>query len=80
MAEVICQIRRAGVTPEGLAQLDLKDDGGMFDWTWFVSKAEISREVLATALVAISTDRRLDVQIEDPVNPWSHVTRCLVVK
>jgi hypothetical protein len=68
------------VTPEGWAQLDLKDDGGTFDWTWFVSKAEISREVLATALIAISTDRRLDVQIEDPVNPWSRVTRCLVVK
>ena len=75
-----CQIRRAGISPEGFAQLDLKAEGGEFDWTWFLSKAEISREVLATALVAVNCDKRLAIQIEDPVAAWGRVIRCLVVK
>lgn len=75
-----CFIRRAGVTPEGWAQLDLKDVNGSFDWNWYLSKPEISREVLATALVAISCDKTLTVQIEDASVPWSRVIRCLVDK
>lgn len=80
MFDGVCQIRRAGVSPEGWAQLDLKDQAGSFDWTWFLSKPEISREVLATALVAVSTDKLLSVQIDDPVTSWSRVIRCLVSK
>ncbi len=80
MFDGVCQIRRAGITPEGWAQLDLKDQAGSFDWTWFLSKPEISREVLATALVAVSCDKLLNVQIEDPVASWAHVIRCLAVK
>jgi hypothetical protein len=80
MFDGVCQIRRAGITPEGWAQLDLKDQAGSFDWTWFLSKPEISREVLATALVAVSCDKLLNVQIEDPVQAWAHVIRCLAVK
>jgi hypothetical protein len=80
MFDGVCQIRRAGITPEGWAQLDLKDQAGSFDWSWFLSKPEISREVLATALVAVSCDKLVNVQIEDPVQPWAHVLRCLVVK
>ena len=80
MFDGVCQIRRAGITPEGWAQLDLKDQAGSFDWTWFLSKPEISREVLATALVAVSCDKLLNVQIEDPVQSWAHVIRCLAVK
>ena len=80
MFDGVCFIRRAGVTPEGLAQLDLKDVNGSFDWGWYVSKPEISREVLATALVAISCDKTLSIQIEDPSVPWSQVERCLVDK
>jgi hypothetical protein len=80
MFDGVCQIRRAGVSPEGWAQLDLKDQGGSFDWTWFLSKPEISREVLATALVAISCDKLLSIQIEDPVQPWGRVIRCLADK
>lgn len=83
MFEGVCQIRRAGVAPDGSAQLDLKDEGGAFDWTWFLSKPEISREVIATALVAVSTDKRLIVQIEESegrITPWARVVRCLVIK
>ena len=78
MFDGVCQIRRAGVSPEGWAQLDLKDQAGSFDWTWYLSKPEISREVLATALVAVSTDKLLSIQIEDPVQSWARVIRCLV--
>ncbi len=80
MFDGVRQLRRAGITPEGWAQLDLKDQAGSFDWTWFLSKPEISREVLATALVAVSCDKLLNVQIEDPVPSWAHVIRCLAVR
>jgi hypothetical protein len=80
MYDGVCVIRRAGISPEGDAQLDLKDEGGQFDWSWFLSKPEISREVLATALVAVSCDKRLAIQMEEPVVPWGRVLRCLVIK
>jgi hypothetical protein len=80
MFDGVCFIRRAGVSPDGSAQLDLKDQAGSFDWTWFFSKPEISREAIATALVAISCDKTLSVQIEDPVGTGGLVIGCLVNK
>jgi hypothetical protein len=75
-----CEIRRAGISPEGLAQLDLKADNGAFDWTWFLSRNELSREILATALAAIVSGKRVSCQIDDPVSSWSRVSRFLINK
>ena len=74
-----CDIRRAGVSPEGWAQLDLKADDGTFDWQWFLSEANISKEVLATALAAIATGKKLAIQM-NTTTAWSRVHRCLLIK
>ena len=74
-----CEIRRAGVTPEGLAQLDLKAADGTFDWSWFLSSDGLEREILATALAAIVAEKRVWAQIADPVGPWSRVHRFLLI-
>ncbi len=75
----ICEIRRAGVSPEGLAQLDLKAVDGTFDWNWFLSADNLSREMLAVALAAITANKRVHAQISDPVTTWSRVNRFLLV-
>lgn len=75
-----CFIRRAGISPEGLAQLDLKaTDGTSFDWSWFLSEDGRGREVLAVALAAITSDKQVACQMQD-VAPWSRVSRILLVK
>jgi hypothetical protein len=74
-----CEIRRAGVTPDGRAQLDLRADDGSFDWTWILSAPELTREVLATALTAIAANKHVYCQIETPA-PWAQVIRFGLVK
>ena len=75
----VCDIRRAGVSPEGLAQLDLKAADGTFDWNWFLSADNLGRETLAVALAAICSNKRVHAQISDPVGTWSRVNRFLLI-
>jgi hypothetical protein len=74
----VCEIRRAGTSPEGLAQLDLKAVDGTFDWRWFLSADNLGREMLAVALAAICSNKRVAVQMAD-VTDWSRVQRLLVI-
>ena len=74
-----CQIRRAGIDPNGRAQLDLKADDGTFDWTWFLSKNGLDREILATALAAISSNKEVSCDIS-PTTAFGEVSRCLILK
>jgi hypothetical protein len=78
--EGICEIRRAGVDSNGLARLDLKADNGQFDWNWFFSQPEVSREVLATALAAIVSGKRLNCLINDPVVPNGRIVNIQLIK
>ncbi|QSQ24226.1 hypothetical protein JY651_04470 [Pyxidicoccus parkwayensis] len=80
MFDGTCEIRRANVRSDGRAQLDLKADNGAFDWQWFLSSAEIGSPVLAAALTAIATNKRVYCMINDPVGPWSEVVAFGVVK
>ena len=76
-----CLIRRAGITPEGKVQLDLKSaDGTSFDWNWFIGKPELTREILAIALAAIVSDKQVSCQMDDPAASWSEVYRFGLVK
>ena len=79
MSEHVCSIRRAGVRPDGSAQLDLKADDGTFDWNWFVSAPEIGREVLAVALTALATGRTVLCGVSDPVGPFTRVETAFLV-
>ena len=74
-----CEIRRAGFSPEGMAQLGLRSMP-TFDWTWFLSSPEHSREILAIGLTAIASDKMVACQINDPVAPWAQIIRCVLVK
>lgn len=80
MADLICSIRRAGIRPDGRAQLDLKADSGEFDWSWFLTNAERGREVLATALVAITNDKKVEVTLPDPPQAWSEIQAFFLLK
>lgn len=75
-----CEIRRAGIDSNGLARLDLKADNGEFDWNWFFSEEGVSREVLATALAAIVSGKRLSCYINDPVVPNGRIVNILLIK
>lgn len=82
----VCEIRRAGIDPNGRVQLDLqaadkKPDGTpLFDWSWFLGKTELTREILAVALAAIASNKRVAVQMADPTVAWSDVYRFVLVK
>ncbi|MER2509473.1 MAG: hypothetical protein ABTQ27_12040 [Amaricoccus sp.] len=67
--EGICEIRRAGVASGGQAQLDLRAENGAFDWRWFLSQDGIGREVLAIALAAIVSNKKVNCVIVDPDAP-----------
>jgi hypothetical protein len=73
MSDHVCSIRRAGVRPDGSAQLDLKADDGAFDWNWFVSAPEIGREVLAVALTALATGGKVECAFTDPVGAFTRI-------
>lgn len=70
-----CLIRRAGVTPDGKVQLDLKAANGTFDWQWYLGRTEMTREMLAIAIAAITSDKQVYCQIADPSIAWSEVYR-----
>jgi hypothetical protein len=74
-----CEIRRALITPEGFAQLDLRSTPD-FEWNWFLSSKEQSREILAIALTAIATGKKVVCQIEDPSAAFSQVIKFGLVK
>lgn len=52
---------RVGATPDGRVQLDLQaadknpDGTPLFDWNWYLGKLELTREILAIALAAITS-------------------------
>ena len=75
-----CLIRRASVTPDGRAQFDLKAADGSWDWNWFLGQPALTREGLAVALAAITSDKQVAVQIENPAVARSLVLGIFLVK
>jgi hypothetical protein len=73
MFDGTCEIRRANVRGDGRAQLDLKADDGTFDWSWFLSSVQNGSAVLATALTALATNKKVYCSINDPVQAWAEV-------
>ena len=62
-----CEIRRAGVTADGRAQLDLKATDGTFDWRWCYSTPDRAKEVLAVALTAIASNKLVYCYMDTPL-------------
>jgi hypothetical protein len=80
MFDGTCEIRRANVKDDGRAQLDLKADDGTFDWSWFVSSTQHANPVLAAALTALATNKKVYCTINDPVQAWAEVVSFGVAK
>lgn len=62
-----CNIRRAGISTNGNAILDIEATDGTFGWSWRHVEPDRTRELLAIALAAIATDKQVNVYIPDPV-------------
>jgi len=75
----LCNLGRVGVEPSGRAQLELSAVDGSFPSNWFLSKAELSREILAVALAAKTSGKLVHCQMDDPTKTWSEVYRFLLV-
>jgi hypothetical protein len=73
MFDGTCEIRRALIRGDGRAMLDLKADNGTFDWNWFLSSTKNANAVLAVALTALATNKKVWCTINDPVQAWAEV-------
>ena len=80
MFDSTCEIRRALIRSDGRAQLDLKADNGAFDWNWFFSSTQNANAVLAAALTALATNKKVFCTINDPVQAWAEVVNFGVAK
>jgi hypothetical protein len=62
----VCLILRAGINANGVAQLDLQAQDGTFQRTWFYSGTDNAREILAVALAAITSEKLVEANVDDP--------------
>jgi len=68
-----CSIRRVGINAgDGLVHFYLKSVNGTFDWNPFVAKPAQSREMLAIALAAISSNKNVNIQTQ-ATTAWAEV-------
>lgn len=74
-----CQVVRAGPNEDGNIGLLLTDVGGSFRDRWFGANPQIRKEVLATALAAVSTGLHVDVMLSS-ADEFSVVNRCYLLK
>lgn len=80
MADYVCEIPRAGQGHDGAIIVGLKEVNGAFD-IWSVAHPEYKKEILAIALMAISSNKRVVVTFPDTPNPpapWAIFTRLTV--
>ena len=65
MAEwVTSEVVRAGAAEDGTIYIRLRPLAGQFPSRWFVAANQVKREMLATALTAITTQLRVNASIE----------------
>jgi len=74
----MCNLGRVGVELSGRTQLELSAADGSFPSNWFLSKAELSREILAVALAAKASGKLVHCQMDDPSKAWTDVYRFLL--
>lgn len=68
----LCTVSNAGITPDGRAALFLKSPT-FLDGRNFKSAPNLTREVLAVALAAITSDRQVYCDIPNETIEWSDV-------
>ena len=60
-----CLIRRVGINEAGITMLDLQDTKNAFSWRWFLAKKESNRETLAIALAAMTSNKNIEIIVND---------------
>jgi hypothetical protein len=76
-----CEVRRAGASDDGDVYIHLKrrpGRGTTFDW-WFKAAPSKRREMLATALTAITTGLRVDAYLDD-TNQYETIQRLYIIR
>lgn len=76
-----CEVRRAGPSDEGEIYIWLKSRPGSqnsFD-SWFKAAPSKRREMLATALTAITTGNRVDAYL-DSTNQYEIIQRLYIIR
>lgn len=73
-----CRVQRVGPAENGNIYINLKDESGAFDH-WFFANEAIKKEMLATALTAISTGFLVAVALES-TDAYAQINRFYIVK
>ena len=73
-----CDVTRAGPAENGTIYLGLRDVGGTFPSRWFQAVPQMEKEMLATALTAVSTGKRVRTSIADTA-AYSTVNRLYII-
>ncbi len=68
-----CSVRRAGPSENGKIYIQLSDVGGQFTDLWFTAPDLCKKEMLATALAAISTGHTVNTELDDPVQEYTQL-------
>lgn len=71
-----CRVQKTGPAEDGNIYVALRDENGSFNH-WFKASTAIQREILSTALTAISTGLLVDVAI-DSTDEYSTLNRIYI--
>jgi hypothetical protein len=69
-----CQVTKAGPADDGKVYIGLRDLEGTFDDTWFYAVESKEKEMLATALAAITTGLPVSTSLES-AEAYSRINR-----
>ena len=78
MPRVICDVLQAGAADDGHVWLRLREENDQFD-AWFYALERAEREMLATALLAVSTGYQVEATIASTA-PDSQIDRLYVIR
>jgi hypothetical protein len=70
---VICQVSQTGPSENGEVYVNLTEKGGAFQNRWFIATPSKRREILATALAAITTGFNVNVGLDSPAADSSQI-------
>jgi len=75
-----CEVVRTGPAEDGTVFIMLRDLGGAFGPGWYPAVDAMKREMLATALAAISTGFHVDVSLSSTDEYAGRVNRMYVTR
>lgn len=73
-----CKVTYVGPTVSGPTEIKLKPLDNSFPEVFFLSGPAVAREVLATALAAVTSNRLVYCEIPQETTPYSEITRILL--